>query len=142
VSFLLHRASLTDVHSSAAAGSDHSVFVDFDGRLLQKDLKRDSAPQIFPSVRDVHSRRVCSSSWVSLALSEEGKVCSWGEAGHSPEGDYPWAINQDPLTVPGLHAISVREIAAGAWHSAALTTEGALYTWSSWVGGPVPNGLG
>jgi E3 ubiquitin-protein ligase HERC2 len=36
----------------------------------------------------------------------------------------------------------VRGIAIGSYHCAALTAEGALYTWSSWEGGPVPFRLG
>jgi alpha-tubulin suppressor-like RCC1 family protein len=146
VHYLLRRDSLAAGQLSAAAGAYHSVFIDCDGRLLQcgQDPDGDSTLRVFPSLRDVHFQSVSSSNYVSLALSEGGDVYSWGPYSFGPgaEEAYVWDINQEPQIVPGLHAICVRAIAAGAWHSAALTAEGALYTWSSWEGGLIPDGLG
>jgi alpha-tubulin suppressor-like RCC1 family protein len=43
---------------------------------------------------------------------------------------FEWDINHGPQIVPGLKPNSVRGIAAGASHCAALNAAGTLYTWS------------
>jgi alpha-tubulin suppressor-like RCC1 family protein len=144
VPFLLRRGGLAEGQRSAAAGCDHSVVIDSDGRLLRcgGDPDGETTPRLFPTVHDVHFHSVSSSNWVSLALSEAGDVYSWGQARNAPYEDEDWAMHADPKIVPFPHAISVRGISVGGYHCAALTVDGALFTWSCWVGGCVPFGLG
>jgi hypothetical protein len=134
---------LADGNSSAAAGCDHSVFIDRDGQLLHYGGEGewvDPTPRLFATVRDVRFQSVSCSNWVSMALSEDGDVYSWAQADNDPfaedtEGGEDWAINGEPEIVQGLHTVSVRRIAAGSLHCAAATDDGALYTWSSWAHG-------
>jgi hypothetical protein len=145
VPFLLRRDGVAAEQLSAAAGLYSSVFIDCDGRLLQSsvDAKSGSTRTPVSSLRDIAFQSVASSDWVSLALSEDRQVYVWGPAGDGPIGDgYIWYIEQEPQIVPGLQAINVSMISSGAWHSAALTADGALHTWSSWEYGIAPYGLG
>jgi regulator of chromosome condensation len=139
VPFLLSRDGVADVHSSAAAGCAHNLFIDRDGRLLRcgDDPDDDSTPRVFSSLRNVRFRSVSSNKWftLSLALSEEGKVYSWGsfrEEASAWRVHDPDVLAQEPQIVTSLNAISVRGISAGAHHCAAHTAEGALYTWAYW----------
>jgi alpha-tubulin suppressor-like RCC1 family protein len=144
------RYGLAGKHPSAALGISHSVSIDSDGHLLQyngQHLEGACLPPLrFGSTRDVQFMAVSTSDYMSLGLSEigVGDVYLWGSASEIPflTGDYEFIINHEPQIVPGLHAIRVSKIAAGAWHCAALTDDGALYTWSGWEIGLTPNGLG
>jgi hypothetical protein len=134
VPFLLRRDGLVGKHSSAALSFYRSVFIDSDGRLLQ--YIEGGCPTLrFVSTRDVQFHAVSSSDFISLSLSEDGDVYSWGLADDS-------RVDDSPQIVPGLQAMRVSKIATGDQHCAALTDDGALYTWSGWEKGPAPKGLG
>jgi hypothetical protein len=149
VPFLLHHDSLADGRTSVAAGCTHSFFLDPDGHLLQcgEDPGGDSTPRSFSSLRDVHFQSVSCSSFLShsLALSEEGEVYWWGIYGNRDQDvDSEWGISyvvDAPEIVPGSHSVSVRQIAAGKPHCAALTEEGGLYTWAFGECAPYPQRL-
>lgn len=134
----------------------HSLFIDRDGRLLRcgDDPDGDCTPRVFSSLGDVRFLSVSCNKWFSLGLvlSEEGVVYSLDlsdvdssdveSLSHVDESDVSSIANQELQIVPGLGAINVRGIAAGAYHCAALTADGALYTWAYWDAGPLPLGLG
>ncbi len=46
-----------------------------------------------------------------------------------------WAVQLTPARVDGLHGMEVVALAAGKFHSAALTRDGTLYTWGFGRGG-------
>jgi alpha-tubulin suppressor-like RCC1 family protein len=156
VPYLLSCEGVADVHSSAAAGCAHSLFIDRDGQLLRcgDDLEGDTTPRAFPSLGITRFQAVSSSNWVrlSLALSEQGVVYLWGslregipdadeDSDASPSNEEEPQPSQ-PQIGSGLHAVTVRGIAAGAHHCAVATADGALYTWALSEDDWRPRGLG
>jgi alpha-tubulin suppressor-like RCC1 family protein len=64
----------------------------------------------------------------SLALDSAGRVYAWGDGsigklGHGDKSDQP-----TPRPVSALSLTVTKEIAAGRWHSAIVTSEGVLFT--------------
>lgn len=46
-----------------------------------------------------------------------------------------------PRAVADLHGVPVRQVAAGLWHTACLTLDGAVYAWGSNADGQLGTGL-
>ena len=70
----------------------------------------------------------------SLALTSEGKVYAWGDNSYGQLGDGTTTQRAAPVQVVNTGALSgktVVAIAAGAYHSLALTSEGKLYAWGN-----------
>ncbi|KAK9875133.1 hypothetical protein WA026_005926 [Henosepilachna vigintioctopunctata] len=65
----------------------------------------------------------------ALALTLDGKVFSWGE-GEDGKLGHGNRLNLDkPRMIEVLKSKKIREIACGSSHSAAITSNGELYTW-------------
>jgi alpha-tubulin suppressor-like RCC1 family protein len=67
----------------------------------------------------------------TAALTEDGVLYTWGfdddgRLGHGASGH-----ELAPRIVKALEGKRVRQVACGCWHSAALTEDGAVYTWGS-----------
>ncbi|XP_044756400.1 E3 ubiquitin-protein ligase HERC2 [Coccinella septempunctata] len=65
----------------------------------------------------------------AMALTLDGKVFSWGE-GEDGKLGHGNRLNLDkPKMIDALKSKKIREIACGSSHSAAITSNGELYTW-------------
>ncbi|KAK3582772.1 hypothetical protein CHS0354_015299 [Potamilus streckersoni] len=66
-----------------------------------------------------------------LLLSSTGEVYSYGKGSRGQLGYGDLHVDQQttPLPVETLSGLAVRVIAAGGWHSTAVTAEGDLYVW-------------
>ncbi|KAL3277032.1 hypothetical protein HHI36_012394 [Cryptolaemus montrouzieri] len=65
----------------------------------------------------------------AMALTLDGKVFSWGE-GEDGKLGHGNRLNLDkPRMIEALRSKKIREIACGSSHSAAITSNGELYTW-------------
>ncbi|XP_068720941.1 E3 ubiquitin-protein ligase HERC2-like [Montipora capricornis] len=75
-----------------------------------------------------------------MALSREGDVYSWGsgDGGKLGHGDNNFC--DDPTLITGLAGKQVVQIACGSSHSAAVTSEGELYTWGRGTYGRLGHG--
>lgn len=82
---------------------------------------------------------VSAGGWHSLALDADGNVWSWGSGGQGQLGDGT-AVTRKPLPtiVPGLDGVA--QIAAGAFHSLAMTEDGKVWAWGYNGGGQLGNG--
>lgn len=168
VPYLLRREWLTAAgQAPLAAATTHSLFVDASGKLLACGFEEDESepgeelpcpgllgqgqtgddvlelavPTPLESMQQVSVRGVAASEFCSMAVTEDGRVYSWGPAvvclGH---GD--WEEQCVPRLIAGLNGVRVHHLAAGAWHSAALSDRGELFTWGGRGQGQMPLGLG
>ncbi|XP_074649618.1 E3 ubiquitin-protein ligase HERC2-like [Tubulanus polymorphus] len=65
----------------------------------------------------------------ALALTVDGKVFSWGEGDDGKLGHFSRMNCDKPKLIEALRSKRVRDIACGSSHSAAIISNGDLYTW-------------
>ncbi|CAM6090961.1 unnamed protein product [Calypogeia fissa] len=117
-----------------AAGGTHSVVLTQEGQVWSwgqpwppGDIKQIATPVRVQGLKDV--RLIGVGAFHNLALLESGQVWAWGnnEYGQLGIGDtQPRAL---PVLVKKLVGLNLVDIAAGGWHSMALTTSGEVYGW-------------
>jgi alpha-tubulin suppressor-like RCC1 family protein len=153
VTFLLQRERRSVMEPlTMAAGRNRSFFVDANGALLacgeegEKEqgllgLREGISQAPFtvvmatpvPSLAGTRIRAVVCGECCNLALSEAGQVFAWGCQKIDPEVDehLQWGKQQAivPTVIEELRNHRKRQVAAGEYHCAALTEDGALFTW-------------
>ncbi|XP_030559616.1 RCC1 domain-containing protein 1 isoform X1 [Drosophila novamexicana] len=65
----------------------------------------------------------------ALLLNGNGDVYSWGNGLRGQLGHETLAVVETPLLLEALAGIKITHIAAGGWHSVAISAFGDLYTW-------------
>eukprot|EP00897_Mesotaenium_endlicherianum_P008172 jgi/Mesen1/7383/ME000382S06587 len=118
----------------AAIGGWHCLAVDDSGAVYAwggneygqcaVKAEKNSAGKV--SRRDIP---VAAGGTHSVVLTEEGEVWAWGlnEYGQLGTGDtQPCSL---PELVPELSGLGVVDVAAGGWHSMALTASGEVWAW-------------
>jgi alpha-tubulin suppressor-like RCC1 family protein len=116
------------------------------------------SPELIASVESVKIASIACGWDHCLAVDEKGKVLSWGSGqngklGHSTEENvsipcYIAAFSDDAETpegeavtvVPLRKGIKVVHLAGGCEHTAALTSDGEVYTWGHGDGGRLGHG--
>ncbi|KAM7498714.1 hypothetical protein LguiA_023128 [Lonicera macranthoides] len=88
-------------------------------------------PKSIPSLKDVRITQIASGGYHSLALTDEGKVLSWGHGGHGQLGHSSIQNQSIPVTIESLADERVVYIACGGSTSAAVTDKGKLYMWGN-----------
>ncbi|XP_027837521.2 probable E3 ubiquitin-protein ligase HERC1 [Aphis gossypii] len=79
-------------------------------------------------IKQVSSSKGCDGH--SLALSDTGEVYSWGDGDYGKLGHGDVATHKEPKLIQGPFIGKVIElVSAGYRHSAAVTSDGQLYTW-------------
>jgi hypothetical protein len=86
------------------------------------DYLRTQEPTPVPVAEGVGMRSVAIGAAHVLALTDEGKVYTWGAHAHCLGPESPTLLEE-------ISELKMRRVASGSWHSAALTDEGKLYTW-------------
>lgn len=121
-------------------GVGHSLAVTEHGQLLTWGLndngqlghtisESSSIPKPFTGVRDLVFVRVAAGSAHSLALTSCGNVYS---AGQGTFGALGHGVSEDLMEfklLRGLFGFGVIQVECGEFHSAALTSEGGVWTW-------------
>jgi alpha-tubulin suppressor-like RCC1 family protein len=130
--------------SAVAGGTGHSLMLKTDGTLwvtgsnasgqLGTDYPNQHATptQILSSVT-----AVAAGPNFSLAV-QNGSVLAWGDNTYGQLGDGTTTRRTAPVTVSGLS--NVVAVAAGQYHSLAVTSTGAVYAWGYNVYGQVGDG--
>eukprot|EP00741_Cyanophora_paradoxa_P016699 tig00020938_g16128.t1 len=134
-----------------SCGQQHTVAVTHNGlvytwglgamhRLGHNDARSLSLPKMVEGLRGVRVISVAAGAAHTVALSSQGEVWSWGDgqAGQLGHGDH--ALQRVPRTVDALRGKNTIGLAAGDHHSAAVTADGALYTWGFGVNGRLGHG--
>lgn len=117
-----------------AAGGTHSVVLTREGHVWTwgqpwppGDIKQISTPV---RVQGLHSVRVIAvGAFHNLALLDDGTVMAWGNNEYGQLGIGDTQPRSQPVAVQGLSDLNLVDIAAGGWHSAALTDDGEVYGW-------------
>ena len=78
--------------------------------------------------------------WHTAALTSDGVVYTWGRGGHGQLGHGDTSRQITPKRVEALARTSVRALACGDWHTAALTSDGVVYTWGRGDDGQLGHG--
>ncbi|KAJ0088861.1 hypothetical protein Patl1_33085 [Pistacia atlantica] len=88
-------------------------------------------PKPIPSLEDVRIIQIASGGYHFLALTDEGKVLSWGYGGHGQLGHSSTENRKVPVVIEALADERVVYIACEGSSSAALTDKGKLYMWGN-----------
>lgn len=88
-------------------------------------------PKPIPSLEDVCVIQVASGGYHSLALTDDGKVLSWGYGRHGQLGHSSILNQKIPVVIEALSDEHVVYIACGGSSSAAVTAKGKLYMWGN-----------
>ena len=98
-------------------------------------------PRIVAGLHGINCTQVAACGFHSAALSEVGKVYTWGEGkfgrlGHGSERNQP-----TPRAIEGpLAGKVVSQVVCGGFHTAAITEAGELYTWGGGEHGQLGHG--
>ena len=147
VRWLCYSALLCESNppARAAAGRQHSVFIDGEGRLSSCG----SAPWFSPgllghgegvtglntptrlssTLGDERAVSVSARDCHNLAITADGAVWSWGGGGGGQLGHGDGGIQLQPKKMEALAGRRVVAVSAGLHHSLALTSSGAVWSW-------------
>ncbi|XP_023915752.1 ultraviolet-B receptor UVR8 [Quercus suber] len=117
-----------------AAGGTHSVVLTRDGNVWTwgqpwppGDIKQISVPVRVQGLERV--RLIAVGAFHNLALQEDGTLWAWGNNEYGQLGTGDTQPRSQPILVNGLSGLTLVDIAAGGWHSTALTDDGEVYGW-------------
>ncbi|CAJ1962339.1 unnamed protein product [Sphenostylis stenocarpa] len=88
-------------------------------------------PRPVPSLENVKIIQIASGGYHSLALTDDGKVLSWGHGGQGQLGHGSVQNQKIPAVVEALSHEHIIYIACGGSSSAAVTDNGKLYMWGN-----------
>eukprot|EP00753_Platysulcus_tardus_P022526 PLAT9738.1.p1 GENE.PLAT9738.1~~PLAT9738.1.p1 ORF type:complete len:426 (+),score=186.57 PLAT9738.1:38-1315(+) len=81
----------------------------------------------------------------SLAVTDDGRVWTWGEGKYGILGHGGSDDEATPRLVEAFEGVEMARVSGGRWHSAALSTDGELFSWGwggGWMSGVGALGLG
>lgn len=107
-------------------GDIHNIILTDDGLLYKCDVVQ-IAIMPFPMPCQIF-QVACGKEHV-LMLSHSGQVFTYGCGNRGQLGHGDISSQDDPTLVEALDGISISTIAAGGWHSAAISCQGDLYMW-------------
>ncbi|GMH20674.1 hypothetical protein Nepgr_022515 [Nepenthes gracilis] len=117
-----------------AAGGTHSVVLTREGHVWiwgqpwpPGDIKQISTPVRVHGLERV--RLIAVGAFHNLALKEDGTLWAWGNNEYGQLGTGDTQPRSQPVPVNGLDGLTLVDIAAGGWHSTALTNGGEVYGW-------------
>lgn len=92
-------------------------------------------PTLLESIHRVFIKKVAVNSGGKhcLALGSEGQVYSWGEGDDGKLGHGDRESYDQPKLIEALLGTEIVDIACGGHHSAAISRNGALYTWGKGI---------
>lgn len=119
-------------HTTAYSESESQVFSwgwgDF-GRLGHGNSSDVFTPQPIKALQGLKIKQIACGDSHCLAVTIDGQVRSWGR---NQNGQLGLGTTEDsliPQVVQAFVGISVKMVAAGAEHTAAITEDGELYGW-------------
>ncbi|ETV92326.1 hypothetical protein, variant 2 [Aphanomyces invadans] len=126
---------------AVACGRQHSVAITNDGQMYAWGLGHEGAlghgdrsnvdrPKVVSALaKETVVQAACGREY-TLALTKEGVVYAWGANDYGQLGVAgSMRYQRTPLPVTALNGLQVVQVAAGEYHSAALTASGEVFTW-------------
>ena len=136
---------------AVSAGSDHSLALSADGavwswgsgffgKLGHGDQQRQLLPKKIEASAGQRVVAVSAGDAHSLALTADGALWSWGYGalGQLGHGDEQYQLL--PTKIEAFADQRAVAVSAGAWHSLALTSDGAVWSWGDGDGGQLGHG--
>lgn len=101
------------------------------GRLGLGHNNNVSTPQQVPVLSQYIVKKVAvhSGGKHAMAITLDGKIFSWGEGEDGKLGHGNRLTLEKPKLIDTLKTKRIRDVACGSSHSAAITSQGELYTW-------------
>eukprot|EP00934_Nitzschia_sp_Nitz4_P006496 Nitzschia sp. Nitz4//scaffold145_size56662//25408//27333//NITZ4_006557-RA/size56662-snap-gene-0.86-mRNA-1//1//CDS//3329536577//6486//frame0 len=138
------------VHSSSRAKQVHldldgglAVFTwgrGEDGQLGLGDTSDQDEPTYVDALRGVGVRQIACGSGHTVVLTTDGEVYTWGRGddGRLGHGDNGWKYV--PRITQSLAGHVVVQVTCGSYHTAAVASNGDLYTWGGGMYGKLGHG--
>ena len=126
------RALACGYAHTAALTSDGAVYTwggGNDGQLGHGDTSHQHTPKRVEALASVSIRALACGEYHTAALTSDGAVYTWGYGAYGRLGHGDTSRQHTPKRVEALASTSVRALACGGSHTAALTSDGAVYTW-------------
>ncbi|XRB24369.1 U-box domain-containing protein [Pseudoscourfieldia marina] len=137
------RALACGVMHMAALTSDGAVYMsgygDY-GQLGHGDGSDQHTPKRVDALASVSVRALACGSMHTVALTSDGAVYTWGHGAFGELGHGDGSSQLTPKRVDALASVSVRALACSGSHTAALTSDGAVYTWGRGAFGQLGHG--
>ena len=135
--------------SSIAMGGSHTLAIDTDGGLWSWGYNGTGAvgdgttanallPKRIGTATDW--KQVEAGSYHSVAIKNDGSVWTWGYNGFGELGDGTTTQRLTPTQVPLSPGYGMKAVSAGLFSTAAIGTDGALYTWGNNSAGQLGDG--
>jgi len=137
---------------AGAAGADHSLVIGSDGNLYAwgnntyGQLGDSSTTSSLTPVEvglpsGVTATAVAAGQALSLALCSDGNVYAWGYNGFGELGNGTTAGSGKPVKVHMPSGVTATAVAAGAYTSFAIGSNGNVYAWGDGADGDLGNGV-
>jgi len=125
--------SLPCAVSAVSCGGMSSFALLRDGRVFEwgqtsEEEEPREEPAHLPTL-DKHVAEIAAGSFHLLMRTRNGEVLSYGNGMYGQLGLGAFSAADKPRVIETFGRVGVAKIAAGGWHSAAVTAGGLLYTW-------------
>lgn len=125
----MHALALSDDGEVWASGNGEY------GRMGNGGTSSCDVPEPMEFFADMHCTSIAAGNAFGLALSDEGKVYSWGknefgQLGHGGSITMDvYSMENYPKEIEAFDKVKIAGIAAGHGHAAAVSEDGRLYMW-------------
>ena len=126
------RALACGAFHTAVVTSDGAVYTwgrGKHGQLGHGDEDNQHTPKRVEALASTCVRALACGAFHTAALTSDGAVYTWGECDHGQLGHGDTDDQHTPKRVEALVSVSVRALACGGFYTAALTSDGTVYTW-------------
>ncbi|KAI9584841.1 RCC1 domain-containing protein 1 [Glossina fuscipes] len=97
--------------------------------ISNKNVVFSGTTQVYEFPRHMHTKELQCGFEHAVLLNTNGDIYTWGNGLRGQLGQAILGRHETPSIVEALAGIKVTAIAAGGWHSAAISAFGDLYTW-------------
>ena len=120
-----------DTHTCAltAEGKAYCWGWNANGQLGNNSTTNSSTPVAVQMPAGVSFQSIAAGYFHTCALTTEGKAYCWGVNGYGQLGNNSTADSRIPVAVQMPAGVSFQSIAAGYYHTCAITTTGKAYCW-------------